>query len=166
VSCQRFEVKKLSTIFSGFCTTHDVNIAGRQTNARYLRELDFAKFFHYNLTGLYDLIADIKVQGGNAFQGASLIVHHKNIKIFKSYKIETKIVWWDENAIYLQQKFVTFDKKFSYLTVLSKQRITKVNVLNLMNEFKTGEKRPQQPEELQTWLKAMELSSQKLRKYD
>jgi hypothetical protein len=77
------------------------------------------------------------------------------------YKIETELVWWDEKAIYLEQRFVTFDG-FVRAVAMSKQCITKVNVIELMKEF--TDKRPNQPEELKTWLEAIETSSKKLRK--
>lgn len=149
--------------FLGICTISDVNISAHQITSRYLRELDFAKFYHYKLTDIFGRITEIKKHGGQAFQGASLILHHQNIKLFHIYKIESKIEWWDENSIYLEQKFLNFDDNLC-LTVLSKQRITGVNVVNLMREFEGGDKQPKQPEKLILWIKSMELSSQKLRK--
>lgn len=127
-------------------------------NARYLRELDFARFHYYALTGIY---AEIRKHGGGAVQGASNIRYRRTIPIFNSYKIETELVWWDEKAIYIEQKFVTFDG-FVRAIAISKQCITKVNVMDLMKKFEA--KRPEQPEELRIWLEANELSSQKLRK--
>jgi hypothetical protein len=49
-------------MFVGLCTTQDVDIFIRHmNNARYLRELDFARFHYYGLTGIY---AAIKKHGG------------------------------------------------------------------------------------------------------
>lgn len=131
-------------------------------NARYVRELDFARFHYYGLTGLY---GGVKRHGGGAVQGASSVRYRRTIPIFNPYKITTELVWWDEKAIYIEQKFITFDG-FVRAVALSKQCITKVNVMELMKEFEGGEKRPQQPEELKTWLEALEISSKKLRKSD
>lgn len=136
---------------------------GRHLSSRYLRELDFAKFYHYSLIGIYDQIVEVKQKGGSAFQNASFILYHQNLSIFKVYKIETKIVWWDENSIYLEQKFLTLEGKVC-LTVLSKQRFTKVNVVNLIKKFESGEIPPNKPKELDNWIKTMEISSKKLRK--
>jgi acyl-CoA thioesterase FadM len=148
-------------LFSGICTTQDVDIFIRHmNNARYLRELDFARFHYYGLTGIY---AKIKKHGGGAVQGASSVRYRRTIPIFNFYKIETELVWWDEKAIYIEQRFVTFDG-FVRAVAMSKQCITKVNVMDLMKEFDA--KRPEQPEELKIWLEAIEASSKKLRKDD
>lgn len=153
--------KPYSCIFLGLCTTQDVDIFIRHmNNARYLRELDFARFHYYGLTGIYETI---KKKGGGAVQGASTVRYRRTIPIFNMYKIETELVWWDDKAIYLEQKFVTFDG-FVRAVALSKQCITKVDVMELMKEF--TDKRPDQPEELKIWLEAIEVSSKKLRKDD
>lgn len=129
-------------------------------NARYLRELDFARFHFYGLTGIY---STIKSMGGGAVQGASSVRYRRTIPIFNPYKITTELIWWDEKAIYLEQKFVTFDG-FVRAIAMSKQNITKVNVMDVMKKFDA--KRPEQPEELKIWLQAIETSSKKLRKDD
>lgn len=136
---------------------------GSQTNAIFLRELDFAKFFHYSLTGIHDRINEIKKQGGSAFQGASWILPHCELRAFTLYKVETQIIWWDENAIYLQQKFSNFHAT-DYLTVISKQQITKVNVVNFIRQLNGGDNRPHMPKELGFWINSMKVSSKKLRK--
>jgi hypothetical protein len=146
--------------FSGFSTPLDVNFKLCHLQSRLLREFDFAKFYHYGLTGLYDQIKQVKKEGGNAFQGASLIKFYKNFKIFTIYKIENQIVSWDETSIYLQQTLKAFDGSICF-SVLSKQRFTKVNVVDLMENL-TNEK-PQQTKELKFWMKSMKLSSLKLR---
>lgn len=129
-------------------------------NARYLRELDFARFHFYALTGIYGKIRQL---GGGAVQGASSVRYRRSIPIFTPYHIETELVWWDEKAIYLQQSFVTFDG-FVRAIAMSKQCITKVNVAEMMKSFEGCEKVPKQPEELKIWLEALEVSSLKLRK--
>lgn len=57
-------------------------------NARYLRELDFARFHYYALTGLYEAIKKSK---GGAVQGASSVRYRRTIPIFNSYRVETKV---------------------------------------------------------------------------
>lgn len=131
-------------------------------NARYLRELDFARFHYYGLTGIYGAI---KAAGGGAVQGASSVRYRRTIPIFNPYKITTELVWWDDKAIYLEQKFITFDG-FVRAVAMSRQCITNVDVIDLLSKFDGGAKRPEQPEELKLWLEAIETSSKKLRKDD
>jgi len=149
-----------TTSIYGLCTSQDVDIFIRHmNNARYVRELDFARFHYYALTGLYE---EIKKSKGGAVQGASSVRYRRTIPIFTSYRVETKLVWWDEKAIYLEQKFITNADNFVRAIASSKQCITNVNVMELMKKF-TNE-RPTAPEELEIWLNAIEVSSQKLRK--
>lgn len=76
----------------GLCTTNDVDIFIRHmNNARYLRELDFARFHYYGRTGLY---SEVKKSGGGAVQGASSIRYRRTIPIFTPYKIVSKVSDW------------------------------------------------------------------------
>lgn len=75
--------------FLGLCTSQDVDIFIRHmNNARYLRELDFARFHFYALTGLYERI---KQRGGGAVQGASSIRYRRSIPILNLYKVTTRV---------------------------------------------------------------------------
>lgn len=130
-------------------------------NARYLRELDFARFHFYALTGLYEQVRERK---GGAVQGASSVRYRRTIPIFHPYKIQTKLIWWDEKAIYLEQSFVTLSDGFVRAVALSKQCITNCDVTEILKTFPEAATRPEMPAELKLWLDSIELSSQKLRK--
>lgn len=134
---------------TGICTTQDVDIFIRHmNNARYLRELDFARFHYYGLTGLYEAV---RRNGGGAVQGASSVRYRKTIPIFSFYKIETKLIWWDDKAIYLEQKFVTLGDGFVRAIAMSKQCITNTNVVDMIKAFPGGETIPDAPQELKLW---------------
>lgn len=75
-----------------------------------------------------------------------------------------QLIWWDDKAIYLEQKFITSADNFVRAIATSKQCITNVNVIEMMKKFPEGVNRPEAPEELTLWLDAIEISSQKLRK--
>lgn len=88
VSCT--QTQNLSSL--GLCTSQDVDIFIRHmNNARYLRELDFARFHYYACTGLYERI---KEQGGGAVQGASSIRYRRSIPILNPYKVTTRVRRW------------------------------------------------------------------------
>lgn len=77
-------------LLSGLCTTQDVDIFLRHmNNARYIRELDFARFHFYDRSGLYREVIKMK---GNALQGASSIRYRRTIPIFSFYKVDTKVI--------------------------------------------------------------------------
>lgn len=71
-------------------------------NARYLRELDFARFHYYGLTGLYE---EVKKHRGGAVQGATSVRYRRTIPIFSAYRIETKVY---TSVIQLSQYFYAF----------------------------------------------------------
>jgi hypothetical protein len=76
-------------LLAGICTTQDVDFLFRHmNNARYIRELDFARFHFYDLSGLYRQIIKMK---GNVLQGAAAIRYRKTIPIFSIYRIDTKV---------------------------------------------------------------------------
>ncbi|GAB0100884.1 Protein THEM6 [Sergentomyia squamirostris] len=157
---KKVKILEKTTIY-GFCTTQDVDIfVKHMNNARYLRELDFARFHYYVLTGLYEAVKKV---GGGAVQGASNIRYRRAIPIFQAYKVETKLIWWDEKAIYLEQKFITTSDNFVRAIAISKQCVTKASVQELLAKFPGGETRPECPEDLRLWLQSSEISSQKLR---
>lgn len=129
-------------------------------NARFLRELDFASYHWYLLTKVY---AKIRSHGGGAFRTSSKIRYRRFIPIFTRYKIETELIFWDDDSIYFQHKFITADD-FVRSVAMSKVRVTNVNVIELMKEFDGGDKRPEQPKELKLWIEADEVSKESLRK--
>lgn len=76
-------------ILLGLCTTQDVDIFFKHmNNARYVRELDFARFHFYDRTGIYEEIVKVK---GHVLQTASNIRYRRTIPLLNAYKITTKV---------------------------------------------------------------------------
>lgn len=57
-------------------------------NARYVRELDFARFNYYALSGLF---GEIKKARGGIVVGASSVRYRRAIPVFSFYRLETKV---------------------------------------------------------------------------
>lgn len=57
-------------------------------NARFVRELDFARFDFYVRTGLY---AEMQKVDGHALQGACTIRYRRPIGTFTFYKVTTRV---------------------------------------------------------------------------
>jgi hypothetical protein len=78
-----------------------------------------------------------------------------------------QLIYWDDKSIYLEQQFVTLRDGFVRAVVLSKQNIFGINVDDLIAKLAGNDvKRPEIPQELEHWLKGIEVSSAKLRKSD
>lgn len=69
--------------------SQDVDIfLKHMNNARYLRELDFARFHYYDRSGIF---GEISKEGGGAVQGASSARYRRAIPIFTAYKVTTQV---------------------------------------------------------------------------
>ncbi|XP_012288204.1 protein THEM6 [Orussus abietinus] len=152
------------TVIYGICTTQDVDIfLKHMNNARYLRELDFARFHYYDRTGIYGAISK---KGGGAVQGASSTRYRRPIPIFTPYKVVTKMIYWDDKNFYLEHQFISITDGFVRAVVLSKQSVTnlKVPVPEIIASVEPQAQRPELSKELRHWLESMEESSQRLKK--
>ncbi|CAH0728770.1 unnamed protein product, partial [Brenthis ino] len=156
-------IKDPTTIY-GFCTTQDVDIFLRHmNNARYVRELDFARFHFYDRTGIYQ---NIKAVDGHVLQGASSIRYRRTIPIFSAYKVETKLVYWEDKTLYIEQKFITLNDGFVRAVILSRQNLINADASALLSNIPGAETKPECPEEITHWLQSIEISSARLRKKD
>ncbi|XP_003699039.3 protein THEM6 [Apis florea] len=132
-------------------------------NARYLRELDFARFHYYDRSGIYSAIV---TKGGSAVQGASWTRYRRAIPIFTLYKVTTKLIYWDDKNFYLEHEFISLTDGFIRAVILSKQTATglKVPVSEIIAEVEPNAQRPEITKDLELWLNSMEVSSQKYKK--
>lgn len=84
-----FSLVILLLIFTGICTTTDVDVLlNHMNNARYLREIDFARADFYERTNLY---REIRSQGSGVVQGAATIRYRRFIRPLTIYKITSKV---------------------------------------------------------------------------
>lgn len=96
---------KLIFVFhTGICTTTDVDpLLSHMNNARYLRELDFARADFYERTNLY---REICSQGSGVVQGAATIRYRRFLKPFTIFKITSKVCESTWNRIMDSRSFV------------------------------------------------------------
>lgn len=151
--------------FSSICLTTDVDILlFHMNNARFLRELDFARNDFYNRTYIWQ---KIRQHGGQVFQGATMIRYRRFIKLFSRFQIKTKIVYWDHSAIYMEHRFITKADNFVRAIVYGKQAVVKCNLeevmAKLMKESTEVHQKPECPEEIRLWIESISASSSKLR---
>jgi len=178
---------KWISVILGICTTQDVDLVLKHmNNARYLRELDFARFYFYDRLGIYDVISK---RGGSAVQGASTIRYRRAIPIFTPYKVTTKVrsihfassfsfsfaiiqfallqlIYWEDKHFYIENQFISLTDNFIRAIALSRQTVTglKIPVEEIIADIEPEIRRPEPTKELQLWLESMEESSQSLRK--
>lgn len=89
----------------GFCSINDIDMfLTHMNNARYQRELDFARVDFLIRTQIYQTIT--KLQGKAFFVGAVNVRYRVPIKLFSGFKITSKLLYWDTKSIFLEQNFV------------------------------------------------------------
>ncbi|KAL1122524.1 hypothetical protein AAG570_002855 [Ranatra chinensis] len=143
-------------------------------NARYIRELDFARVDFYQRTRLYQRILK---KGGGVVQGACTIRYRRFIPTFTVYNITSRVVYWDASSIYMEHRFITPKDGFVRAIAVCKQRVLGVNVEELMGEL-LGEQttkadpeaggqlptaKPEMPLEVLRWDESNQISSANLR---
>lgn len=75
--------------YVGICTTQDLDaIMSHMNNARYLREIDFARYHYSMRTELYRLL---KKEGVTAILGGSCTRYRRPIPLFMPFKVTTKV---------------------------------------------------------------------------
>ncbi|XP_043923313.1 protein THEM6 [Protopterus annectens] len=148
----------------GIVFFNDLDFMGHMNNARYLRELDFARVSLYAANGIMHALRRLN---GSVVLGASTIRYRRSLELFERYDIKTKIISWDEKAFYVEQRFVSCRDGFICAVMLCRQNIlrsTPGKVLQFL--CKRTVDPPDYPAELQHWLNYNETSSLKLRGVD
>lgn len=176
----RFCKKRVSildeTVIYGICTTTDIDtLLYHMNNARYLRELDFAKVDFYERTNLY---REVCVQGTGLVQGATTIRYRRFIKPLTIFRITSKIIYWDENSFFMEHRFITNDG-FIRAIAICRQRLLNCTADSVFGALlnrgvkQTGNieagviqaatMRPPMPLEVRRWMESNEISSAILR---
>ncbi|XP_066259199.1 protein THEM6-like [Euwallacea similis] len=159
------------TCITGMCISNDIDyLMDHMNNARYIRELDFAKIDFNQRTNLYNTTI---AKGGSMFVGATTIRYRRFIKIFTRYHIRTKIIYWDNQNIYLEHQFIT-KGEFVNTIALCRIRLVNIDVEELMKELiqklpkgvnaeAARREKPPMPLELEKWIESNQISSERLR---
>ncbi|XP_043484282.1 protein THEM6-like [Leptopilina heterotoma] len=160
---KRKKILEQTSIYS-VCFTQDIDLVFRHmNNARYLRELDFARFHYYDRSGLFSAIS---AKGGGMVQGACSSRYRRPLPIFTPYKITTQLIYWDDKNFYLEHELISLSDNFVRAVIISKQSVTglKVPVSEIVSKVDPTAQRPALSKELQLWLDSMTESSEKLKK--
>ncbi|XP_013190935.1 protein THEM6 [Amyelois transitella] len=156
-----------TTEVNSWCLLNDIDtLLYHMNNARYLRELDFARADFYERTGLY---ANIKAAGGAVVQAAATIRYRRYIKPFTKFTITSRAIYWDEKTVFMEHEFVG-PGGFVHAVAVCRQRVIDTSaaaIAELLLQLHCGNTchTPigKMPPELELWVQSNELSSAKLR---
>lgn len=101
--CSIFEV--CSTPFIVIPT--DLDVLLHVNNGRYLSILDIARLDFMSRSGM---LAKFNKQGWYPVVSAETIYFKRALKVFQRFKVESRVLGWDEKYFYLQQRFVRKDE--------------------------------------------------------
>ncbi|XP_001354842.2 protein THEM6 [Drosophila pseudoobscura] len=122
-----------ATTVNGLCLTNDVDtLLYHMNNARYFRELDFARVDFYERSSLYRTIT---AMGGSVFQGAATIRYRRFIRPFHRFKIVSRIVYWDDQSLFMEHRFLRPSDKFVHCIAICRQRVIDVSMDAVMAEL-------------------------------
>ncbi|KAJ2941020.1 hypothetical protein O0L34_g13149 [Tuta absoluta] len=150
-----------------WCLLNDIDtLLYHMNNARYLRELDFARADFYERTGLY---SNIKAAGGAVVQAASTIRYRRFLKPFTKFTITSRAIYWDEKTVFMEHEFVG-PGGFVHAVAVCRQRVIDTSAAAiaelLMQLHCAGSCRPppsKMPQELELWVQSNDLNSARLR---
>lgn len=106
-------------------------------NARYLREIDFARVDFYERTNLYQTICS---KGGSVVQGATTIRYRRFIRPFSLFRLTSKIVYWNEQSIFMEHRFISPADGFVHCIAICRQRVLNCTADEVIDTLLTSEK--------------------------
>ena len=99
------------------CTLADLDWMIHMNNGRYLRNCECARIYFYTSNCLWQAAKSL---GSVLVVASSTIRYRRSIGPFQPYSITTRLVWWDEKNLYIEQNFLNPKDDFIYATVYIK----------------------------------------------
>ncbi|XP_026739815.1 protein THEM6-like [Trichoplusia ni] len=161
---RKYSLGETTTIY-GICTFQDCDITFRHIRvARLLRDLDFARYHFYERTGIYQRSRQLSIK---SLQGCTLTVTSDPVPLFAPYKINTKLVYWDDRSLFLEHEVITILDGKTRSVLLSRQHAIGRNgdsTNALLGDLPGSHIKPPCPEYIEHWLRSMQISSAKLKR--
>ncbi|XP_043239258.1 protein THEM6-like [Amphibalanus amphitrite] len=146
-------VSPLTTVRDyGYCAPTDIDVLFHMNNARYVREMDFGRWGYYMRIGA-PMFSDMKV-----LQAAMLVRFRKEISMFTPFVVETRLVHWDEQSLFFEQKLITLHDRRARFVSYSQQRVMgsmgPLQLLAAAFGTETAPPPPPAPESLRAFIEA------------
>lgn len=166
--------RKPLTIDEVFAVSHvkgvvlpsDLDLMFHMNNSKYLREMDFGRI-KILTQRLYSSLR--KLGRGTRFALSAInIRYRRSLKLWQRFTIETRILCWKDDGIYLEQRFVENNDGFIYAIALIKfvVRGPEDVTMQVVMETVVGGSitSPSPPSEVKGWMDSIAKSSEGLRK--
>ncbi|XP_073951997.1 protein THEM6-like [Choristoneura fumiferana] len=156
-------IDDVTTIY-GICTLQDCDLSFCHMRlARLVRDLDFARYEFYVRTGIYQRSQQLRIK---SLQGCTLTITSEPVPLLAVYKIDTKLVYWDDRSLFFEHQVITLSDGKVRSFLVSRQHAIgeRGDSTDALLRYLPGpDTRPQCPEYIECWMKSMQISSNKLR---
>jgi len=143
------------------CWTTDIDYFFHMNNGKYFREMDFGRFDFYFRSGLSDYMRGQEKMW--VVQHGASIRYRRSIDFLVPFKLETKLVWWDDRSLYFEQRFISLHDGFVRAIALCKNTCIGGTVKEMFSSLQLPVTPSPVPEEIRLWIQSQEISSTKLR---
>ena len=145
----------------GIVLPSDIDYMCHMNNSKYLRVMDYGRIGLGLETGFREALREA---GGHMVLAAASIRYRRSLKLFQRFLLRTRVLCWDESALYMEQRVLQSDGFVSAI-MLAKMAIRGTTVPHLM-KMVVGEtmESPPFPLEVATWCESTTASSQSLRR--
>lgn len=104
------------------CAPTDIDLNLHMNNARYVREMDFGRWGFYCRAGLYSYQL-WKRHRIHVLQTSAMFRFRKEVNFLMLFRIETRLVYWDDTDVYFEQKLITLHDNRARCVSFSQQRV-------------------------------------------
>jgi acyl-CoA thioesterase FadM len=148
-------------ITNGVVMPSDLDLNMHMNNSKYLREFDFGRIGLYLNKGLREVLLQLN---GIILVNAVNVRYRRSLLLFQFYQVRTKIIWWEERSMYLEQRMVTSDG-FVVAIALVKMAVRGTTTSDIMSAVCGNVKvtSPLPTNELKAWQESINLSSKRLK---
>ncbi|KAH3835025.1 hypothetical protein DPMN_108363 [Dreissena polymorpha] len=143
------------------CMPQDLDLFLHMNNATYLKHCDIGRIYLWLENGVWN---EVSKCGGSLTLGASNNRYRRSITLFTSFRIESKVIYWNDTAFYVEQKFVRNKDNFVCMISLMKQTLINSKPEDVVKKLHGPIRKPELLPELESWIQSIVMSSERLRK--
>ena len=140
----------------------DIDAFLHMNNAKYLREYDIARIKMAGELGILSAVSSKK--GGFLVAAATTIRYRRSMKLFQRFTVHSRLVYWEKDSFYLEQKTVTPDG-FTTSILMTKYAVRGIEMKDVLAHCLSSSALPTPPEvnpELSSWMESLRHSSNTL----
>nr|KAG5698519.1 hypothetical protein BaRGS_023222 [Batillaria attramentaria] len=142
------------------CLPNDLDFTMGMHDARILRECSFARYVFFCKTHLLDaaraLDATVVNNGNN-------IRYRKPITVFQTFRIHSRLVFWDKISFYIEQKIIRTLDEFVVAINFTRQTVIGSSPQELIDLLYGHVVSPTAPNEIVAWIECTKICSRQLK---